>query len=287
MQQITRVVELRSQLQALRCQGKTIALVPTMGNLHEGHLRLVDRARECADVVVTSIFVNPTQFGPNEDYDRYPRTLEADAEQLRRRGCDWLFAPPVEEVYPHGLERLTRLTVPELANKLCGASRPGHFDGVCTVVARLFNLVQPDVAVFGEKDRQQWLILQHMARDLGFPVRMVSLPTVREPDGLAMSSRNQYLGTEERAAAPQLYQTLQWMAGQLRSGETDYRQLERAGIERLQQAGFRPDYLQITCLDQLDPLQKNHDCQSGVAIFAAAYLGQARLIDNLLIQEES
>ncbi len=287
MLQIQRTAELRQHLQTLRCRGKTIALVPTMGNLHEGHLQLVDHARRLADVVVTSIFVNPTQFGPNEDYQRYPRTLEADAERLRQRGCDLLFAPSVEEIYPHGLEFLTRLTVPELAGKLCGASRPGHFDGVCTVVARLFNLVQPDVAVFGEKDRQQWLILQHMARDLAFPVQMASLPTVREADGLAMSSRNQYLSTQEREQAPELYRTLQWMAGQLRSGETDYRQLEQAGIERLQQAGFRPDYLQITCLDRLDPLQKNHACQHGVAIFAAAYLGQARLIDNLLLQEES
>ncbi len=287
MRQIEHVDELRAWLQALRCQGKTIALVPTMGNLHEGHLRLVDRARECADVTVTSIFVNPTQFGPNEDYDRYPRTLEADADLLRRRGCDGLFAPPVEEIYPHGLRFLTRLTVPELAGKLCGASRPGHFDGVCTVVARLFNLVQPDVAVFGEKDRQQWLILRHMARDLGFPVRMVSLPTVREADGLAMSSRNQYLTAEERATAPKLYQTLQWMAERLHAGESDYRQLEAAGIERLKQAGFRPDYLQIVCLDKLEPLRKNHDCSAGAAIFAAAYLGQARLIDNLLIKEES
>ncbi len=284
MERLSRRVELQAWLQERRCQGLRVALVPTMGNLHEGHLCLVDHARARADVVLTSIFVNPAQFGPGEDYECYPRTLERDCALLEARGCDAVFAPSVNEIYPHGLDFATRLTVPGLASKLCGASRPGHFDGVCIVVARLFNLIQPQLAVFGEKDRQQLMIIQAMSRDLGYPLEIVSVPTVREADGLAMSSRNQYLSTEERQRAPELYRTLQWMRQTLSTAGGDPRKLEQAGCERLQQSGFRVDYLQVCRLDDLEPISADDVCASPWGVFAAAYLGKARLIDNVVVK---
>jgi len=276
---------LRAWLAGQRCAGRRIALVPTMGNLHRGHLRLVERARMLADVTVASIFVNPTQFGPDEDYQRYPRTLEADLHALREAGCSAVFTPSVEEMYPQGLEFQTRLSVPQLAKVLCGASRPGHFDGVCLVVARLFHLISPDVALFGDKDRQQQMIIRTMCRDLAFPVTIEAVPTCREPDGLAMSSRNRYLSPPQRQQAPELFRTLRWMVDAIRSGRRDYRHLEQEGRLRLKGAGFRVDYLSIRRLTDLNEATGDEP-GSDLAVFAAAFLGSTRLIDNLKVEEQ-
>jgi pantoate--beta-alanine ligase len=247
-----------------------------MGNLHRGHIRLVERAREMNTAVVASVFVNPMQFGPHEDFDKYPRTLEADAEKLAAAGCAVLFAPTVEEMYPRGQDHHTVVTVPDLTDILCGQFRPGHFAGVATVVAKLFGQVQPDVAVFGEKDYQQLLVIQRMARDLALPVEVVGEPTVREPDGLALSSRNQYLKPEERERASALHATLAWAVDELHAGK-DTHSLESAGIERLKDAGFRPDYFAVRAADDLGPPRDDAPRR----ILAAAWLGSARLIDNL------
>ncbi len=277
MQTVHTLSELRAQTAAWRRAGERIALVPTMGNLHQGHIRLVERARERAARTVASIFVNPLQFGPSEDFGNYPRTLDEDRRRLDAAGLDVLFAPGVVEMYPRHLDEMTQVTVPELSQILCGASRPIHFQGVATVVAKLFNMVQPDVAFFGEKDWQQLVIIRRMVADLDFPIEIVGVPTVREADGLALSSRNGYLSPQERAIAPTLYATLQAMAERLLGGERDYAALETEAKTRLTEAGFRPDYLEI---------RRTHDLQlptSGDAelrIFAAAWLGRARLIDN-------
>jgi len=270
--------ELRARVAAWRAQGECVALVPTMGNLHAGHLALVRRASELAERTVASVFVNPTQFGPSEDFAAYPRTLEADAAKLAGAGLDLLFAPPVEVVYPFGTANLTRVSVPGLSDILCGAARPGHFDGVATVVAKLFNLVQPDLAVFGEKDYQQLLVIRRMAAELDFPVQVLGVPTVREADGLAMSSRNAYLSADERKTAPALYRTLRETAAGLSYGKRDYGNLEAEGKAKLARLGFRPDYLVIRRAADL-ALPGPDDRR--LVILAAAWLGKARLIDNL------
>lgn len=251
-----------------------------MGNLHRGHIHLVERARELAPRTVASIFINPMQFGANEDYAGYPRTLEDDSRQLEGVGLDLLFAPKLAEIYPRPLADMTQVTVPELSEILCGVSRPAHFGGVTTVVAKLLNMVRPDVAVFGEKDWQQLVIIRRMAVDLDFPVEIVGVPTVREPDGLAMSSRNGYLSAEERARAPMLYSILRATAERLRAGERDCAALEAEAKSRLAEAGFRPDYFEIRRSDNLRrPTAEDVDLR----IFAAAWLGRARLIDNLAV----
>ncbi|RMD70620.1 MAG: pantoate--beta-alanine ligase, partial [Gammaproteobacteria bacterium] len=242
MQTLHTIASLRQQTGGWREKGRQIAFVPTMGNLHRGHMALVERGRQIADRLVVSIFVNPLQFGPGEDYARYPRTLEQDALQLAEAGVDLLFAPSAEEMYPQG-KRHTQVVVPGLSDILCGASRPGHFQGVATVVAKLFNLVQPHVALFGEKDYQQLLIIRHMVRDLGMPVEVMSMPTVREADGLALSSRNSYLTPEERRTAPFLYRTLLALGHRLKKGERDYRDMEQEGEQALKEKGFRPEYV--------------------------------------------
>ena len=272
---------LREQLTAWRLRGERIAFVPTMGNLHAGHLTLVERARSLADRVVASIFVNPLQFSPDEDLNAYPRTPAEDADALRRAGVDLLFLPDEQTIYPHGREQVTYVEVPALGEILCGASRPGHFRGVTTVVCKLFNLVQPDLACFGQKDFQQLAILRRMVRDLDIPVDMVGVETVREADGLAMSSRNGYLSPQQRAQAPALYRSLQSVADALRRGEKDFGQLESWGAQTLIEAGLKPDYFSIRCADGLTPPSRS--CQ-GLIILAAAYLGRARLIDNLLVE---
>jgi pantoate--beta-alanine ligase len=274
------VSAVRDALAACREARETIALVPTMGNLHRGHLRLVELARGNADRVVVSIFVNPTQFGPGEDFRSYPRTLAEDRASLAAAGADLLFAPPVDEIYPGGQERSTRVSVPDLSGILCGEFRPGHFDGVTTVVARLFNIVQPDVAVFGQKDYQQLVIIRRMAADLHFPLRILAVPTERDTDGLALSSRNQYLSPEERHRAPALYQALVACRDRLLAGARDFPGLEAAGTEALRMAGFRPDYFAIRRASDL----ALPDARSRrLVVLAAAHLGRARLIDNLTV----
>ena len=274
------IAELRARIAAWKQAGERVAFVPTMGNLHRGHIHLVERARELAPRTVASIFVNPMQFGANEDYAGYPRTLEDDSRQLEAVGLDLLFAPKLTEVYPRPLADMAQVTVPELSAVLCGVSRPIHFSGVTTVVTKLFNMVQPDVAVFGEKDWQQLVVIRRMVADLDFPVEIVGVPTVREPDGLALSSRNGYLSVEERAMAPALYATLQATAERLRAGERDCAMLEVAAKTHLEAAGFRPDYFEIRCSDTL---QRPTPADIDLRIFAAAWLGRARLIDNLAV----
>jgi len=275
---IRTVKKLRTELANLRVRGGRIALVPTMGNLHAGHLALVAEARALADHVVASIFVNPTQFGPGEDFATYPRTLERDRRQLAAAGADLLFAPSVEEIYPDGSTDGTVVCVPRLSTILCGASRPGHFAGVASVVTRLFNIVQPDVAVFGEKDYQQLLVIRRLQADLHLPIRIVGVPTQRNVDGLALSSRNQYLTAAELRRAPALHQALVDCAGQLKRRTRSFAALEKQGLARLAAAGFRPDYFVIrNAADLTRPGKGSRE----LVVLAAARLGRTRLIDNV------
>lgn len=282
MQTVTTIAEVRSLVAAWRAAGQRIAFVPTMGNLHAGHIHLVDEAHRHADRVVASIFVNPLQFGPSEDFAAYPRTLAADQEKLAAAGCDLLFAPGEREMYPLGCEGLmTCVEVPGLSDILCGAFRPGHFRGVATVVSKLFHIVQPDVALFGEKDYQQLLVIRRMVRDLDMPVEIIGVATVREADGLALSSRNGYLSVDERRLAADLYAALQALAAQLREGRQDYAALEAAAVARLERAGFRPDYVSVRRAADLGLPQAG---ERRLVVLAAARLGKTRLIDNLLIE---
>lgn len=280
MNTVGSISSVREQVAAWRDGGEKVAFVPTMGNLHRGHLALVERARELADRVVVSIFVNPLQFGAGEDLDAYPRTPEEDAAQLQAAGVDLLFLPQEGEVYPRGREGVTYVEVPGISDLLCGASRPGHFRGVATVVCKLFNIVQPDLACFGQKDFQQLAVLRHMVDDLNMPVEMIGVPTVREDDGLAMSSRNGYLSAQERQIAPAVYRTLQTVAERLKGGASDYSELEREGCEMLRQRGLQPDYFAIR---RADDLMQPQGGEAELVLLVAAYLGRARLIDNLLI----
>ncbi len=274
---------MQETLAAWRGEGQSIALVPTMGNLHEGHLSLVREARSRADRVVVSLFVNPLQFGEGEDFEAYPRTLDQDQTLLLAAGTDLLFAPDESGLYPCGRENLTQVTVPLLSDMLCGAHRPGHFTGVATVVCKLFNLMQPDLAVFGRKDFQQLLVIQRMVADLNIPVALLGVETWREADGLAMSSRNQYLTEEERALAPQLFQQLSWVADQILAGQRDYAKLEYRATEYLRQQGFQPDYLSVR---RVEDLQMPDPEEGHLVILVAATLGRARLIDNLSLSVE-
>ncbi len=272
--------ELRAQLDEWRADGEHVALVPTMGNLHVGHISLVELAREHAERVVVSVFVNPTQFGAGEDFDEYPRTLERDKRRLRKAEADLLFAPNADTVYPFGIEQATLVTVPYLTDQFCGSARPGHFDGVTSVVARLFALVQPDVAVFGQKDYQQQLVIRRMTEDLQLPIQIITAPTIRDEDGLALSSRNSYLTDSEKAIAPVLYETLSRIGEQLQSGNRDYATMEATGLAELEAAGLEPEYLAIRrALDMREP---DRDCDE-IVVLAAARLGKARLIDNIVV----
>lgn len=279
MEQLHGVAEVRERVAQWRHAGHTIGLVPTMGNLHDGHLSLVREARRHCDRVVVSIFVNPTQFGPGEDFDAYPRTLDADAGRLREAGVEVLFAPTVEAMYPLGANR-TWVDVDALGDYLCGADRPGHFRGVATVVSKLFNIVQPDVAVFGEKDFQQLAILRRMAAELLFPIRLIGAPTAREADGLAMSSRNGFLTETERARAPLLQQHLQDARRAVEQGERDYRALEKRIAVSLAEHGFDVDYVTVANATTLTPAAAE---DRELVIAAAARLGRPRLIDNLTL----
>lgn len=271
------VAELREAIGQARAAGRRVGFVPTMGNLHAGHIALVRTARAHADFVVASIFVNPLQFGPSEDLDSYPRTLEQDQRKLVDARCDLLFAPGVEDMYPDGQARQTLVSVPEVSEGLCGASRPGHFTGVATVVAKLLNMVQPDVAVFGRKDYQQLAVIRRMVRDLNVPVEIVGQPIERDVDGLALSSRNGYLSAEERAIAPVIHRTLQWMAERLRAGD-DRTALRAQALQRLEAAGLRPDYLELRTADSLAQPAPG---EARLVLLVAAFLGRTRLIDNL------
>jgi len=277
MHTVHTVAELRQQLAVWRAAGEGVAFAPTMGNLHAGHLDLIHTARREASRVVASVFVNPLQFGPSEDFSRYPRTLPADAEQLAAAGCDLLFAPSVEEMYPHGLPLTTQVKVSGVTEMLEGLFRPGHFEGVATVVNVLFNLVQPDVACFGEKDWQQLAVIRRMVRDLRLPLRVVGVPTRRESDGLAMSSRNQYLGVDERRTAAVIHATLMTIAHELQGGARNYEGLEQAGMQALEAHGFTPQYVAIRTPDLQPPSSQNKN----LVVLAAAFLGKTRLIDNL------
>lgn len=277
------ISELRASVRSWRREGQVIGFVPTMGNLHDGHLSLIRKARERSDRVVASIFVNPLQFGEGEDFDGYPRTESRDQSLLIENGCDALFTPAVTELYPEGGMPVTIVEVPQLSNILCGAHRPGHFRGVATVVAKLFNLVEPDLAVFGEKDYQQLVVIRRMVEDLCFPVEIVPATTGREQDGLAMSSRNQYLTDNERAIAPVLFAELRKAVEALGSGRQTPEELCRAGLAALEEAGFRPDYFEIRRASDLAQVGED---DLRVVIMAAAWLGRARLIDNIQVDLE-
>jgi pantoate--beta-alanine ligase len=272
--------DLVEQVAEWRHNDEHIALVPTMGSLHAGHLSLVELAREHAERVIVSIFVNPTQFGKDEDYEEYPRTLEVDKRRLKTTAADMIFAPDVATLYPFGLDKATTVSVPGLTENFCGATRPGHFDGVTTVVARLFAVVQPDVAVFGQKDYQQQLVIRRMAEDLSLPITIITGETVRNDDGLAMSSRNNYLSDEERAIAPVLYQTLTYVGQELQSGRRNFEELETLAGERLAAAGFKVDYFAIRRALNLEV--PDRDCDD-LVVLTAAQLGGARLIDNIVV----
>lgn len=280
MQTVSGKTVLRQAVAGWRAAGERVAIVPTMGSLHGGHLSLVETARRIADRVVATIFVNPTQFGPGEDYAVYPRSLDSDADKLAAAGADLLFAPSVAAVYPFGIEQATRVIVPGMTERLCGASRPGHFDGVTSVVARLFALVQPDVAVFGQKDFQQQLVIRRMVEDLGLPIEVAVAPIVREADGLAMSSRNAYLGTDERQAATAIYQVLTAAAEEVRCGNRDFAAIEENAASRLAKSVSRVEYLAIRRADDLAPPQTG---SGQLVVLAAALIGKVRLIDNVLV----
>ena len=281
MQSITEIRSLRSQIKAWRQAGLSVALVPTMGNLHRGHFSLVEKAKNLADKVVVSIFVNPMQFGANEDLDNYPRTLNEDKQGLAELGTDIVFTPSVETIYPNGLGAQSFVDVPDISLGYCGGSRPGHFRGVATIVTKLFNLVQPDYACFGEKDFQQLQVIKTMARDLSIPVEVIGVPTMREVSGLAMSSRNGYLSDEQKATATVLFKALNTCAEQLKSGEKDFVKLESLAKQSLEQAGLKPDYFEIA---QRDTLKTATIEDTQFVILAAAYFGGVRLIDNIQVE---
>jgi len=280
MDTVTDAAGLRARIRAWRGSGARIGFVPTMGNLHAGHYSLVDIARRHADRVVASVFVNPTQFGPREDFASYPRTLDEDRAGLAQAGCDLLFAPGIEDVYPYGAAASARVEVPVVSEDLEGALRPGHFSGVATVVTKLFNLVQPDCAVFGSKDYQQLLVIERLVRDLALPIEIVAAPTMREANGLAMSSRNQYLSADERERAGIIHATLAHMARDVHAGKT-LDEIEDAAKTALETGGLAVDYVQLRRASDLrrpEPGQR-----TGLIAVAAAKLGRARLIDNYLV----
>lgn len=272
---------LRQQIRRLRMEGKRVALVPTMGNLHDGHMKLVHEAKARADVVVVSIFVNPMQFDRPEDLARYPRTLQEDCEKLNKRKVDLVFAPSVKEIYPNGTETHTYVDVPGLSTMLEGASRPGHFRGVSTIVSKLFNLVQPDIACFGEKDFQQLALIRKMVADMGFDIEIVGVPIMRAKDGLALSSRNGYLTAEQRKIAPGLYKVLSSIADKLQAGERDLDEIITIAGQELNEKGFRADDIQIR---DADTLLEVSETSKRAVILVAAWLGDARLIDNKMVE---
>ncbi len=278
MQTVHTINELRQIIQQQRMAGKRIGFVPTMGNLHAGHIKLVSEGLKHSDFMVSSVFVNPTQFGPGEDFDSYPRTLAADQAQLSAAGCQLLFAPPVAEMYPGEQANWAKVVVNDITEGHCGAARPGHFDGVSTVVTKLFNIVKPDVALFGKKDFQQLAVIKRMTTALCFDIDIIGVDTVREANGLAMSSRNGYLSTQEKEQAAALYQTLCWARDQIMSGNRDYHSLSESACSQLKDAGFVPEYFNICNADDLKAASAD---QKNLVILAVAKMGPARLIDNI------
>jgi pantoate--beta-alanine ligase len=282
METTTRIAATRARIREWKSAGQRIAFVPTMGNLHRGHISLIDAARRSADRFVASIFVNPMQFGPNEDFAHYPRTAQQDAAMLSGAGCDLMFMPDAREIYPDGYQQATRVEVPELSRILCGQFRPGHFEGVATVVAKLFNIVEPHVAVFGEKDFQQLTVIRRLAADMCYPIEIIGAATVRESDGLAMSSRNQYLTAGERRSAPRMHEALQAAVRRILGGEGDLARIERDGVAALAAAGFQPEYFAVRDAATLGaPAAHAVD----LVVLAAGRLGKARLIDNLRVRQ--
>ena len=279
MNTVQTLQQLRAAISQARSADKRIALVPTMGNLHAGHIALIKQAVERADFVVASIFVNPLQFGPNEDLDSYPRTLAQDQSKLFDAGCNLLFTPSAEDMYPQGMAQQTIVSVPGVSTGLCGGSRPGHFDGVATIVCKLLNMVQPDIALFGEKDFQQLAVIRKMVVDLNMPVQIFGVTIVRDHDGLALSARNGYLSAQQRAAAPALQQCLQALKAQIKNGRRDYAMLFEQFDTDLQAAGFRLDYVELRDALSLQPAEVD---STQLVLLAAAYLGSTRLIDNLI-----
>lgn len=279
MKLIQDIESLRVQVTAWRQQGLRIALVPTMGNLHQGHLSLIELANQSADRVIASVFVNPLQFGEGEDFEDYPRTLEDDQAKLNQQGCDLLFAPSAKQMYPQGVLATSLKASKALSEVLEGITRPGHFNGVCTVVAKLFNLVEPDIAVFGQKDYQQWRVLETMVADLNWPIKLIKAPIGRAQDGLALSSRNQYLSVEQRQIAPKLYVVLQDVAQALLSGNRNFEQLTKTATKQLLFNGFdQVDYVSINQAENLQPAQSK---DTELVILATARLGDTRLLDNI------
>ncbi|MEH6387503.1 MULTISPECIES: pantoate--beta-alanine ligase [Pseudomonas] len=278
MNTVHTITQLRAAVARARQEGKRIGLVPTMGNLHDGHLALVQKALQSTDYVVVSIFVNPLQFGPSEDLDSYPRTLAADQSKLLDVGANLVFAPTPKEMYPDGMDGHTRISVPLVSEGLCGASRPGHFEGVATVVSKLLNMTQPDLAVFGKKDYQQLAVIRKMAQDLCMPVQIMGEAIVRDADGLALSSRNGFLTADQRQIAPRLYQVLVQIAEQIQGGRRDYPAVLDGARQHLIDAGMRPDYLELRDSLTLHPVGAD---SKQLIVLAAAFLGTTRLIDNL------
>lgn len=278
MKTVHTIQELRDEIHQQRMAGKRIGFVPTMGNLHAGHITLVTEGLKSADFMVSSVFVNPTQFGEGEDFDKYPRTLEQDSQKLEAAGCNLLFAPAVDEMYPGDQDKWAKVVVTEITHRHCGAARPGHFDGVSTVVTKLFNIVKPDVALFGKKDFQQLAVIRRMTTALCFGIEIIGVDTVREDNGLAMSSRNGYLSEDEKARGATLYQCLQEAKQAIQSGNTDFDELAKSAQEKLAQAGFKPEYFSVCRADNLEPASTE---DKELVILAAAQMGKARLIDNI------
>ncbi|WP_444905280.1 pantoate--beta-alanine ligase [Microbulbifer sp. DLAB2-AF] len=281
MQVFHHVASLREALAQARADGKTVGFVPTMGNLHDAHIELVKLAQQHCDLVVVSIFVNRLQFGLNEDWDKYPRTMERDMARLREAECDFLFHPDENEIYPNGMDQQTRVVCPAMTDVLCGASRPGHFEGVTTVVSKLFNIVQPDKAVFGIKDFQQLAVIRRMAEDLCIPVEIIAAPVHRESDGLALSSRNGYITADERPKVAVLNQSLNWVKDEIVGGRRDFADLEKEARQRIEDTGFRVDYFSICYSKDLQPAA---DDDKQITILGAMYTSAARLIDNVSLE---
>ena len=283
MQVFHKISEFRDSLSGHRIQGQTIGFVPTMGNLHDGHLALIKQAKQSNDIVVCSIFVNALQFGLNEDWDKYPRTYDSDCEKLLSIGCDYLFFPDDKEMYPNGLDTQSRVICPTMTDVLCGASRPGHFEGVTTVVSKLFNIVQPDEAIFGIKDYQQLAVIRRMAEDLCMPVKITSAPIHRETDGLAMSSRNSYITPEERPKVTVLKQVLEHIAFQIEAGNQDFSALEFEAKAVIKNQGFKADYVTISNSKTLQPAAID---DTAITVLCAMFTQSARLIDNISLRKK-
>jgi len=280
METVTTIAAVRERVRAWHGEKQRVVFVPTMGNLHAGHVSLIETARRYGERFVSSIFVNPMQFGPNEDFAHYPRTPREDERMLEDAGCDLMFMPDVAEIYPHGAERAARVEVPGLSRILEGEFRPGHMEGVSTVVAKLFHIVDPDVAVFGEKDFQQLTVIRRMVTELCMRVEIVGAPTMRDKDGLALSSRNQYLAADERQLAPGIYRTLEAAAARIRAGDSEFASIERFGFQELERLGFRPDYFSVRRAEDLTTPGAD---SRALVVLTAARLGKARLIDNVQV----